>query len=110
MDQELEKMKKQVEYIFLKRIVTGLRDGSIEVAQAKAWAQAFLKIEPFANFDDAKAKLAQFAVENPLFEELKGYIEAYHYEQKVDAVIQKMRQHMGDNNLDEALKVAQDDT
>lgn len=93
--------------MLLKKIVTGLRDKSITPHEAKAYAQTFLAIEPFQSFEDAKAKIEQFTSQFPTLEELKTYINAYHYEQKVDAVIQKMQTYIGENNLDEALKVAQ---
>ena len=109
MDDALKKMTEQVEYLFLKKLVTGLRGGNISPVLAKESAQAFLKIEPFQNFEDAKAKIQQFVATYPLLEELKNYIDAYHYEQKVDAVIEKMQSYIGQNNLDEALKVAQNE-
>lgn len=100
-------MTEKVEYMFLKKLVTGLKDGSMEPVQAQQYAQAFLKIEPFQNFEDAKAKIEIFVTVYPELSELKEYIEAYHYEQKVDSVIQKMQEYIGQDKLDEAIQVAQ---
>ncbi len=107
MDAELKKMTDQVEYMFLKKLVTSLKDGSMEPAQAQEYAQGFLKIEPFQNFEDAKGKIQAFVSVFPALSDLKEYIDAYHYEQKVDSVIQKMQEYIGQDKLDQAIEVAQ---
>lgn len=107
MDEELKKMTDQVEYMFLKKLVTSLKDGSMEPAQAQEYAQGFLKIEPFQNFEDAKGKIKAFVTVFPALADLQEYIDAYHYEQKVDSVIQKMQEYIGQDKLEEAIQVAQ---
>ncbi|KXK12029.1 MAG: hypothetical protein UZ22_OP11002000146 [Microgenomates bacterium OLB23] len=100
-------MTEKVEYMFLKQLVEGLKDGSLQPAQAQEYARAFLKFEPFQNFEDAKAKMTTFAQQYPLFTTLQDYINAYHYEQKVDSVIQKMQEYIGQDKVEEAIQVAQ---
>jgi len=100
-------MTDKVEYMFLKKLVTGLQDGAMQPIQAQQYAQSFLKIEPFQSFEDAKAKIEVFVTVFPELSELKEYIGAYHYEQKVDSVIQKMQEFIGQDKIDEAIQVAQ---
>lgn len=106
MDEELKQMTDKVEYMFLKKVITSLRDGSMEPMQAREYAQEFLKIEPFQSFEDARAKIEKFVAMFPALANLKEYIDAYHYEQKVDSVIQKMQEYIGQDKLDEAIQVA----
>jgi DNA-binding SARP family transcriptional activator len=106
MDDELKTMTDKVEYMFLKKLTTGLRDGSMKTDVAREYAQSFLKLEPFTSFEDVKAKMDAFVQIYPLFLELKEYVEAYHYEQKVDTVIKKMQQYMSEDKIDEAIQVA----
>jgi hypothetical protein len=109
MDDALKKMTEKVEYMFLKKLITGLKDGIMEPGQAQQYAQAFLKIEPFMSFEDAKSKIEQFVVQFPVLSDLKEYIDAYESEQKVDSVIQKMQEYIGQDKIDEAIQVAHTD-
>lgn len=107
MDDGVKQMTEKVEYMFLKKIISGLEDGIMDPAQAQDYAKAFIAIEPFTSFEDAQTKIKQFAEQVPVFAELKDYIDAYHDEQKVDSVIQKMQEYIGQDKIEEAIQVAQ---
>ena len=104
--EELTKLKEHLEYMFLKVIINGLRDNSISIEQSKAFAQEFLVSEPFASVEDARAKIHSYTTTHPQFITLRGYIDSYHQEQKVSEVIEKMRTHIKNNDIDQALQVA----
>jgi len=106
MDEALKKMTAKIEYMFLKKLITGLGDNALDPLKAKEYAQAYLKIEPFQSIDDAKAKLAIFEQVYPEMRELKEYVDAFHDEQRVDTVIQKMQEYIGQDKIDEAIQVA----
>jgi len=99
-------IKHQIEYLFLKKIIAGLRDGSISVAKAKEYANVFLSIEPFTSIEDAYNKTNQFVAKHSEFTIIKDYMDAFEKEKDVAAKIDKMREHIKQNNLDEALQVA----
>jgi hypothetical protein len=104
---ELKKITDQVEYIFLKTIVTELRGKRMTADQARLSAQAFLKIEPFGSLDDAHHKIHQFVTTFPAFDLLLNYIDAYNDEKNVDRVIEEMRIHIKNNDLEQALIAAE---
>lgn len=103
---EMKKVTIDVEYMFLKKIVTGLRDGTIDVQKAKLLARSFMSLEPFISIDDLKIKMHTFAIQNSYFQELDTYMTAYHEEKKVGQVIDKMRKYMKANDIDHALAIA----
>lgn len=94
--------------MFLKKIIAGLRDGSISVAKSREYANAFLSIEPFASIEDAHNKINQFVAKYSEFAILKDYIDAYEEEKDVAGKIDKMREHMRQNNIDAAIQVARE--
>ena len=104
--QDLPKVTDQLEFLFLKRIATGLRDGSIDLPTAKKSATTFRQIEPFNSVDDAKQKMQSFSSQYNNFTVLKEYIDAYYNEQYKDTVVEKMRSHLQQGNIDQALEVA----
>jgi len=104
---DLAKITEQLEYIFLKKIVEGLKDFSIDVVQAKSLAKEFLKMEPFISLDDVKQKINSFVNTHSIFDRLKAYTDSYHEEQKINNVIEKMRKYIKDeSNIDKALQIA----
>lgn len=104
--QDLPKVTNQLEFLFLKRLAAGLKDGTVDIPTAKKLAKTFLQIEPFSSIDDAKLKMLTFSQENSYFSQLKDYIDAYYSEQQKDAVIEQMRAHIQQGNIDQALEVA----
>lgn len=103
---ELKKITDHLEYLFIKKIIEGLKDESISIPSAKNYAIVFRNLEPFNSVEDAKKKMNKFADQIPIFNQLKDYTNAYHTEQKLGAVIEKMRDFMQNNQIDEALEVA----
>jgi hypothetical protein len=103
---DLKKLTDSLEYMFLKAIINLLRGKEITVKQAQQYAREFLKIEPFTTFDDAKLKMTQFAIKSQQFSTLTEYVNAYEKEQKVEAVINKMRQFMKNDQVEQAIQVA----
>lgn len=101
-------IKHQIEYLFLKKIIAGLRDGSISVAKAKEYANAFLSIEPFTSIEDAYNKVNQFIAKHTEFVILKDYMDAFEKEKDVAGKIDKMREHIRQNNIDAAIQVAKE--
>lgn len=103
---DVKKLKTIVEYQYLKHVVEGVRNKTLSLPDAKKSAQAFLKLLPFASTDDIKNKMETYANEFSQFSFLAQYIKVYEEEQKMASVIEKMKQHIQNNNIDEALKVA----
>ena len=103
---ELKKLTNQLEYIFLKKIIEGLKNNSLSIVQAKEKAQLFLKLQPFATVEDIKEKVKNFTSEHSQFNELMGLVDSFHTEQKTDQVIEKMKNFIKEDRLDEALDVA----
>lgn len=71
----------------------------------KPLCQEFLKNEPFASVDDAHNKVNTFVTAHPDFAILKEYADTFSDEDKLDDKLEIMRQHLKQNNIDEALKV-----
>lgn len=103
---DIKKITNDLESIFLKKIIMGLRDGSINIADSKRFANLFLSLEPFSSIDEAKNKMTTFSAQNTHFADLQNYMNAYHEEKKVGEVIEKMRKFIKNNDVDNALKVA----
>lgn len=95
-----------LEYMFLKKIISGLRDKTMSIAQAKQHSIDFLAIEPFATIEDASNKTDQFVLNHPEFISLKDYVEVFEKEAGVAGKIDKMREHIKLNNIDAAIEVA----
>lgn len=104
---DLPKATSQLEFLFLKHLSDGLKSGSIDIPTAKQLTSAFLQIDPFASIDDAKQKMQAFSQQFPSFMQLKNYIDAFYSEQHKDEVIEQMRAHLKQGNIDQALEVAQ---
>lgn len=95
-----------LEYLFLKRIISGLRDKSIDIPKAKESAIAFLAIEPFTSSEDAHNKITEFVAKNKVFRDLLDYMYSYKIEKEDLEKVNKMREHIKLGNIDAALDVA----
>lgn len=104
---DIDKITNQLAYSFLRKIIAGLKDNSCSVAQAKQLAIEFKATEPLVSIDDARIKMNGFVTSHPEFNNLKEYVDAYHGEKLVAKKIVEMRKYIGQNKIDEALKVAQ---
>ena len=91
---DLAVLTHQLEYLFLKKIIAGLRDKSISVSEAKTYANAFLTIEPLISSEDAYVKIMDFVAKNTLFTDLKGYMNVYQKEKNDLIKITKMREYI----------------
>lgn len=105
-EDSLKKMKDQLEYLFMRVVISGLKSDKLSIPEAKKLAQDFLAVEPFVSVEDAHAKINQFTSTHQGFSLLKEYAEVYYDEDKIDDKLEVMRKHLKENNIDEALRVA----
>jgi len=103
--EELQKLTVHLEYIFLKTIVRELKAGHIKILDAKNYAISFRKLEPFGSLEDAKAKMQQFSTIYQAYVLPEDYIDIYFQELKKDELIEKMREYLKNNNIEEAIKL-----
>lgn len=90
----LEKTIEGLELDILKEIVAHLKDGSITADDAREYAQFFLDLEPFSDFDDVKKKLHELCDKAPVFKPV--YIRALTTIEKIqmEQQLAKMRSYM----------------
>lgn len=103
MDQGVIKLKDQLEYLFIRVIISGLKNKTLQIPEAKSLAREFLAIEPFASIEDAHTKINAFVSTHPQFSLLKEYADVFYDEDKIEHKLETMRQHLKENNIDEAL-------
>lgn len=104
--EELKILTERLEYIFIKEVIKALKTESVSIEEARSLAIDFRKIEPFRSIEDAEEKVTHYTEKYPRFIILKEYADGFRYEQEANKKIEKMRKHMQENNIDEALKVA----
>lgn len=102
----MDEVTNRLEYLFLKIIIAGLKDESISTDSVKDLAGIFLGLEPFVSFEDTEKKIGQFVSKYPYFNSLEEYLKAYEHEKATDSKIEKMREHMKNNNIEAAIQVA----
>lgn len=98
-------MKDQLEYLFLRVIISKLKSNTLPIPEAKKLTREFRAIEPFASLEDAHTKVGQFVAIHQEFGLLKEYADVYYDEERLDEKLDIMRQHLKANNIDEALNV-----
>lgn len=103
---EMVALMNKLEYIFLKVLVTTLRDETMTVEEAQLYSGEFLKIDPFTSIEDAKTKIYAFVEKYPAFAPMKTYVDSYKDEQKINGIINKMSGYLKQNDVDSALEVA----
>lgn len=86
-------------------IISGLKDSSIPIPEARQDAKDFLAIEPLTSVDDARAKITAFISTHPRFALLKEYSDVYYDEERLEEKLEVMRKHLKENNIDEALSL-----
>lgn len=101
----LVKMKDQLEYLFVRVIISEIKKQKMHANDVKPLCQEFLKEEPFSSIEDAHEKVDSFVAAHPQFSVLKEYANVYSDEDKIDEKLDIMRQHLKANNIDDALKV-----
>lgn len=104
--EDVKKITDKIEYLFLRTVIDALKSGAMTVEQARAHATDFLSIEPIQSIADAKDKIARFTEKYPNYKNLMDFVNAYDYEEKVSAVIEKMRTYINEKDIDSALQVA----
>ncbi len=104
--EDMKKLTDRIEYLFLRIIVTGLRNNNITVSEAKDYANQLLPIEPFASNDDAIQKVHAFCLRNSKFNELKEFVDSLHEEKNIHDKVEDMKRLIRDNKIDQALEVA----
>ncbi len=95
-----------LEYMLLKKIVTDVKAQQMSMPEAKKYAQDFLKLLPFSSSEDAQIKMHEYVRKYPVHAEMEDYIKAFNHEAKVNSIIDKMRKHLKNNNIDKALEEA----
>lgn len=103
---ELKKLTDDLEYMFLKKIVTGLHHEKINITDSRMYAQEFLKIEPFQSIEDAMQKIHIFTSRHEYFHELDKFMNEYYEEKRMGDIIEKMSKYIKNDQVDEALKIA----
>ncbi len=98
---------KDIELQYLRLVTDALKNGEMDIDTAKASAQEFLNLLPFANLDDMKVKFQRYCIKYPSIAGLTVYIMQQMEESKTNEVLEKMRTLMKDNKIDDALKLAQ---
>ena len=90
----LEKTIEGLELDILKEIVAHLKDGSITADDARQYAQYFLDLEPFSDFEDVKKKLHELSEKAVVFKPV--YIRAMVTIEKIqmDLQLAKMRSYV----------------
>ncbi len=92
----------QLEFLYLKKIASGLRDGILTLSIAKQSAIAFLKIRPFQSLEDALYKVQNFTLQFKEFITLKEYMDAYYKEQHKNVLVEKVRSNLQNEALNKA--------
>lgn len=103
---DLESVSYNLEHLFIKKIYTGLQSKTFTLAQAKQNSIDFLKIEPFSSPEDAYVKVMEFVAAHKDFVELKNFMNAYQVKKADLAKLSMMREHIRNNDINSALKVA----
>lgn len=102
----MDELKEKVSNVFLKQIIKLLRSGEATTEQAKEFAVEFLKTTPYQSADDARTKIHAYVEKYPKFASIKTYIESYKDEQNTNRVLDMMKKHIQNDDIDKALEVA----
>jgi hypothetical protein len=95
-----------LEKSFLENIVGNLKSKKLTLNQARIMAKDFMNLLPFKEQNDLKTKIKNFSEKYIIFSPL--YITLLKNEEttKMNNLLNKMRSHMKEKNIDEALKIA----
>jgi hypothetical protein len=105
---EMAALTQRLEDITLKKIIDDLKNGTMTVPEARKNASDFLKIEPFTTPEETYIIIMDFVKSHEVFIELKNYMNAYQSEKNERIKINKMREHLKQNNIEAALAVAKE--
>ncbi|MFW5704156.1 MAG: hypothetical protein ACOCXQ_04920 [Patescibacteria group bacterium] len=100
-------LKKEIDVAFLKEVVAQLRSNTLTPQTASAKAQEFLPVVQAQEMDSFVHNVQQFVTDNPPFAKLLIILENFHHDQKTRDILNQMRVHMQNGEIDSAISVAQ---
>ncbi len=92
---------------FLHSLASDLKSAKISPLRARLLAKEFLPISKSVTVDLLKLGLANFCTKNPSFNSIQLIVEKHTDDSETSQLLQKMRQHMQDGNIDAAIQVAE---
>jgi len=104
---DIKKLTHNLEYIFLKKVLSQLKEKEIDNVKASSAAKAFKAIEPFKSVEDCQQKIKQFVAQFPDYPHLAEYADAYYKDKQTHKIVTQMKKHLKNNDIDSALKIAQ---
>lgn len=96
---------KKVEIEYLRILAKLLREGKITRTQAKDSAKAYLAMLPFASSEELLKKVKSFVTSFPMIDVYEIYVMHEIEEIKTNQVLEKMRAHLKNDNIEEAINL-----
>lgn len=96
----------RIEEEYLKILIKQLQEGDIDTAQAKQLSIEFLNLTPFQTSEDMETKIRSFTEAHPEFGGIYVNLLKYEDEARTSALLNQMRTHMKNNDVDQALHLA----
>jgi len=93
---------------YLRILIIVLESEELDLERAKTITKEFLDLVNNAQTETVEKQIATFVAKNPLFESILTTVKSYEDEKRTAQVLEKMRIHLKNNNVDNALKVATD--
>ncbi len=100
-------LRKSVDLAFLQQLASDLKSAKISPLRARLLAKEFLPISKSVTVDLLKLGLADFCKKNPSFNSIQLIVEKHTDDSETNDLLQRMRQHMQDGNIDAAIQVAE---
>lgn len=96
-----------IERKYLQCVLDLTKVGDISNETARLTAQVMQAMRPWQSWDEAVTKTEFLVRKFPLFAPLSEYTNSMKREQDTQRTIDAMHAHLKENNIDEALKIAQ---
>ncbi len=103
--QLLPEFIKKIEIEYLRILAKLLREGKMNRSQAKDSAKAYLAMLPFSSSEELLTKVKSFVKAFPMIDSYEIYIMHEIEQIKTDQVLEKMRMHMKNDNIEEAINL-----
>lgn len=100
----------RIEEEYLKILIKQLQDGEIDTNQAKQLSVEFLNLTPFQTSEDMESKIRTFTESHPEFGGIYVNLLKYEDEARTASLLNQMRVHMKNNDVDKALNLANQQT
>ena len=97
---------KQVEVDYLLDLIKELRSQRIDLPKGREITREFLTLLPFTSLDDMRNKVKTFSEKYKDFSRAYINLQAKEEQEKKTAVLDKMREHLKNKNIDEAINIA----